>query len=323
MELTLVKPRVESLEFDEVNNVEKFEIAPLEAGQGTGVFGNSLRVTLLTHIPGYAITNFKIGYRKSQSEDFTMKAHYFDTISGVMPDLTDVSLILKDAKFRLINCKEKEVTINKIGPCTITLADFESEGVKIINPELEILRIVDETEVTMTIKIQEGRGYKDENFFEEEDWISVDALFSPVVRVLPQVSDMRVNGEDGFEKLTLTVETDGRLLPKEALDVAIRIIHEGYSVLAEGAQSVIDNEAIYFDVQEDENKHVVYKNINELNLTVRTFNALKAYGINHTGDLERYTRKTIKNIDNLGKKSLKEIEDKMAELGLEFKSEEK
>ena len=319
MELLLVKPKVKSISYDEVNQVEVFEISPLEAGQGICAFGNSLRSTLLSNIPGYAVTNFQIGFKASGMNDFEMKSHIFDTIPGATPDLTDLSLSLKDSRFRLVDIKTKDITIQKKGPCTITLGDFATDGVVVINPDLELLKIVNDTEITMSIRIQEGRGYRDENCFDTNDWISIDASFSPVVRVLPQVSDVRVNGVSGYEKLTLTVETDGRLTPKQSLDVAIRILKEGYSVLMEGVEDVIENEAIYFDVQEEEHKPVTYKNLSELGLSVRAYNALKAFGINNTGDFERYTKKQIKNIDNFGKKSFEEVEKKLIELEIELK----
>ena len=320
MELLLVKPKVKSLEFDEVKNVEKFEISPLEAGQAIGVFGNSIRTTLLSNIPGFAVTNFQIGYRKSENEDFVMKTHTFDTIPGVTPDVMDIFLNIKRSLFKLNGVKEQDITVTKKGPCTITLEDFKAEGVTVVNPELELLKIVDEnTEVTLTLKVREGRGYKREENYDMEDWISVDAIFTPVVKVSPQVEDMRVNGESGYQKLLLTIETNGKLTPKESLDTAIRIIQEGYNILREGALDVIENESIYFDVQEEEVKTVVYKNIGELGLTVRAYNALKSYGIHNTGDFERYTEKQIKGIDNLGKKTFEEIKKKLAEYNIELK----
>lgn len=320
MELLLVKPRVKSLEYDEVNNVEKFEISPLEAGQAAGVFGNSIRTTLMSHIPGFAVTNFQIGYRKSKDEDFIMKTHVFDTIPGVTPDLVNVFFNIKNSLFKLNGLKEKDITVIKKGPCSITLADFESEGVTIINPELELLKIVDENvEVMLTLKVKEGRGYKNEDFYDIEGWNSVDAIFTPVIKVCPVVEDIRVNGESGYQRLLLTIQTNAKLTPKESLDVAIRIIQEGYNILREGALDVIENESIYFDVQEEEVKQVVYKNIGELGLTVRAYNALKSYGIHNTGDFERYTEKQIKGIDNLGKKTFEEIKKKLAEYNIELK----
>lgn len=321
MELLLVRPKVKSLEYDEINQAEIFEISPLEAGQARGVFGNSIRTTLLSNIPGYAITNFQIGYRKSKDEEYNMKAHIFDTIEGVTPDLTDIYLKLKTALFKLNGIKEKDITIEKKGPCVVTLGDFVADDVKVINPELELFEITNKNvEIKMTIKIREGRGYKDESNFDTEDWISVDALFSPVKKVSTIVEDIRVNGEEGYQKLILAVQTNGKLAPKEALDVAIRIIHEGYIVLSEGATDVIENESIYFDVQEEESKPTtVYKKIGELGLSVRAYNALEDYGIHNTGDFQRYTEKQIKSINNLGKKTFEEIKKKLAEYGIELK----
>lgn len=321
MELLLVKPKVKSLEYDEINQVEIFEISPLEEGQAGGVFGNSIRTTLMSNIPGYAVTNFQIGCRHSKDEEYSMKSHCFDTIEGVTTDLTDLTLILKSSLFKLNGIKEKDITIEKKGPCIVTLGDFASENVKIINPELKLFEITTKSvEIKMTIKVREGRGYKDDSAFDMEDWISVDALFSPTKRVASVVDKMRVNGEEGYEKLTLTVETNGKVTPKEALDIAIRVIHEGYSVLSEGVVDVIENESIYFDVQEEEAKPAtVYKKIGELGLSVRAYNALEDYGIRNTGDFQRYTEKQIKSINNLGKKTFDEIKKKLAEYGIELK----
>lgn len=324
MELLLVKPKVKSLEYDEVNRVETFEISPLEAGQARGVFGNSIRTTLMSHIPGYAVTNFQIGYRYSEDEDFTMKLHTYDTIPGVTPDLMDVMLNIKGSLFKLDGLKEKDITITKKGPCSITLADFEAEGVHIINPEHKILEIVEAgTELILTLKIKEGRGYKEDITFDREDWLSVDAKFSSIENVCPSVEEMRVNGEVGYEKLILSIKTNAKLTPKESLDIAIRIIQEGYNILRDGAQDVIENESIYFDVQEEEAKPVVYKNISELGLTVRAYNALKSYGIHNTGDFERYTEKQIKDIENLGKKTFDVIKKKLDEYSIELKKSDK
>lgn len=321
MELILVKPKIKSLQYDEVNNVEKFEISPLEKNQAYGVFGNSLRKTLLEHIPGYAITNFKIGYRKSDDEEFTMKAHTFDTIPGVTPDLTSIFLSLKNGLFKLKGIKEKDITVTKKGPNIFKIGDFVSEDVIILNPELELFELVDENiEVTMTIKIKEGRGYKEESAYDIKDWLSIDAIFTPVVKVTPEVEEMRVNGEDGFERLFLTIKTNGKLTPKESLDIATRIILEGFTVLRDGTVDVIENESIYFEVQEEEVKiPVTYKNIKELDLSVRAKNALSAFGINNTNDFEKYTEKQIKAIENLGRKTFDEIKKKLEEYNIELK----
>ena len=318
MDLLLVKPKIKSISIDEAKFVEKFEISPLEPGQAL-VFGHSLRTTLLSNIPGYAITNFTFGHRSSEKEDFKMEAHVYTTIPGVRPDLTDISLQLKKANIRLKGNNVKEISIQKKGPCVVTLADFESEDMDILNPELELFKIVDTTEVIMSIKVQEGRGFKREDFFDEDGLLSIDGDFSPVTKVGIDIKSVRVNGESGYEGLEIQISTNGKLLPKETLDIAIRILQEGFSVLRDGVVDVIENEAIYFDVQEEDNKTVVYRNIDELGLSVRAFNALKAYGINNTGDLERYTEKQIKGIDNLGKKTFEEIKKKLTELGVDFK----
>lgn len=318
MDLLLVKPKIKSISIDEAKFVEKFEISPLEPGQAL-VFGHSLRTTLLSNIPGYAITNFTFGHRSSEKEDFKMEAHVYTTIPGVRPDLTDISLQLKKANIRLRGNNVKEISIQKKGPCVVTLADFESEDMDILNPELELFKIVDTTEVIMSIKVQEGRGFKREDFFDEDGLLSIDGDFSPVTKVGIDIKNVRVNGESGYEGLEIQISTNGKLLPKETLDIAIRILQEGFSVLRDGVVDVIENEAIYFDVQEEDNKTVVYRNIDELGLSVRAFNALKAYGINNTGDFERYTEKQIKGIDNLGKKTFEEIKKKLTELGVDFK----
>lgn len=318
MELLLVKPKIKSLKYDDVNLEEIFEISPLEGGLARGVFGNSLRTVLLALIPGYAVTNFRLEYREGDGE-FINKPHIFDTIPGVITDMTDISMNIKESCFRLIDETEREITVTKKGPCTLTLKDFAADGVEILNPDLKILRIMNDTEVKLTLKIQEGRGYKDESFYDADDYISLDASFSPVLFVKPEIEAIRVNGVGGYEKLTLTIKTNGKLTPKEALDIAIRIILEGYMVFGKGTQDVIDNESIYFDVQEEENKPVVFCPLDELGLSVRAYNALKSYGINTTEDFKRYTKKEIREIKNLGKKTYEEIEKKLVELNIELK----
>lgn len=318
MRLSLVKPTLNSLELDKVNFMERFEISPLEENQAY-IFGNSLRITLLSHIPGYAITNFKLGSKKSGEKDYVYKTHIFDVASGIVPDVADISLRFKKIACRLNKLKEKEITLVKKGPCVVTAGDLECEDVKILNPSLEIFKIVDDTEVSLTIRVREGRGYKDESCFDEVGWISLDGNFSPVQNVKTSVNGCSINGVSGFEKLELEITTNGKLFPKEALDIAIKILHESYDVLDNGVGDLLDNEPIYFDVEEDETSTVTYKKLEELGLSARAFNALKADGINNTGDLEKRTEKQIKEIDNLGKKTFEEVKKKVAELGLEFK----
>lgn len=320
MELLLIRPKVKSIKYDDVNNIEVFEIAPLEARQAAGVFGNSLRTTLMSHVPGFAVTNFKVGYRKEGEEDFTMVPHEYMTIPGVMPNMTYIFTNLKESLFKLSGVKEKEVTITKKGIGVITLGDFASEDLIVLNPEKVVLEIVDEnTEITISLKIQEGRGYKQQQAYDTEGWLSIDGIFTPIVKVAPVVREMRVNGESGYEKLEITIQTNGKMTPKEALDTGIRIIQEGYNVLREGIVDVIDNESIYYEVDEEEVKLETFKNIDELDLSVRAYNALKSYGINNTGDFERYTEKQIRDIDNLGKKTFTELKNKLAEHGIELK----
>lgn len=325
MELILVKPQIKSINFNEDLLEETFEISPLERGLAKGVYGNSLRTILLNLIPGYAITNYAIRHKSKNDENYKEETHAFTTISGVMPSVTEMSLTLKDAHMRLLNdISEKDVTVKKVGPAVITLGDFACEDVKVLNSDVVLLNIVEEgKEVEFTIKIKEGRGYKEEPDFIEDGYIALDGLFSPVEKVGFKVEPTRVDGVSGYEKLLLTIKTNGKLQPKEALSVAIRIGLDGYKVFKDEAMSVISNESIFFNVEEEEDKAPVCIPIAHMSLSVRACNALNAAGINTSEDFKKYTKSEIRKIKNLGKRTLKEVIDKLAEYEIELKKESK
>lgn len=325
MELALVKPQIKSIKYNEETFEEIFEISPLESGLAKGVFGNSLRTILLALIPGYAITNYSISYKSKDDSEYTDVLHAFRTIPGVMPDVMSMTDVLKDASLRLLKgLKEKDITVKKVGPCTITLGDFACEDVKILNPDRVLLEIVEEgREVIFTIKVKEGREYKEEDDNILDGYMSLDSDYSPVKRVSYKAEPTRVEGISGYEKLLITIKTNGKMSPKEALSVAIRIALDGYKVFKDEAMAVINNESIFFDVEEEEDKAPVCIPIAHMQLSVRACNSLNAAGINTSEDFKKYTKSEIKKIKNLGKRTLNEVLEKLAEYEIELKKEPK
>lgn len=325
MELALVKPQIKSIKYNDEIFEETFEISPLEPGLAKCVFGHSLRTILLALIPGYAITNYAISYKSKDESEYTEVLHPYRTILGVMPDVIDMSDVLKSASLKLLNgIKEKDVTVKKVGPCSITLGDFACDDVKVLNPDKVLLNIVEEgKEVVFTIKVKEGREYKEEDANILEGYMALDSDYSPVKMVSYSSEPTRVEGVSGYEKLIMTIKTNGKMTPKESLSVAIRIALDGYKVFKDEAMAVINNESIFFDVEEEEDKAPVCIPIAHMQLSVRACNALNAAGINTSEDFKKYTKSEIKKIKNLGKRTLDELLKKLAEYEIELKKEPK
>lgn len=325
MELMLVKPQIKSIRSNDEIFEEVFEISPLEPGLAQGVFGNSFRTILLALIPGYGVTNYAIRHKSKDQDEYTEEKHAFATISGVVPSIMDISLRLKETSFRLTDgITEKDITIKKVGPAVVTYGDFICKDVKCLNPDKVLFEIVEEgKEVEFTIKIREGRGWQEETAFEEEGFIALDGLFSPVEKVSTKVEETRVEGVSGYQKLLLTIKTNGKLTPKEALSIAIRIGLDAYSIFKEEAMSVIANESIFFAVKEEEDKPAVCIPITEMGLSVRARNALSAAGINTSEDLKKWSKNDIKKVKNLGKRTLNDLLDKLAEYEIELKKDSK
>ena len=296
----------------------KFEFRPLEPGFGQTI-GNALRRILLSSLEGYAITSTKI----------SGVVHEFDTIPGVIDDVTNIILNLKEIRFARINndsAKEKiSVTVAKkevfkAGDLNDNLVDFE-----VLNPELVICRMDESASFTIDITVEKGRGYlpADENdgISKEIGVIGVDAVFTPVRNVMYEVLPERVEQKTDYDKLVLEISTDGSIHPKDALKEAAKILIQHFIMFSDEKIS-LDNDPMSKSEGFDEDmlhmRQLLKSNLIDLDLSVRAINCLKAADVETLGDLCRITRAELLKFRNFGKKSLTELDEKLESLNLSF-----
>lgn len=285
-----------------------FVIEPLHAGYGN-TLGNSLRRVLLSSIAGGAIVSFKI-------EGVT---HEFTTVKGIKEDVVDISLNLKNVRVKVYSDDPIELRLEKKGAGVVTAADIKTTAdVEIVNPE-QIICIIDDPKgsVVIDLVIDAGRGYRTIEESSEErvhsDHIALDAVFSPVLRVRYKVDPTRVGQETNLDKLTVTVDTDGTLTPREAFEEASAILVNQYTALA-GSTTVEAAPALGQSDEDDTNE--LNTPIEELNLTARTANALVNNEIRTVQDLVTLTELDLRELKGFGSKALDEVKDKLAELEL-------
>ena len=308
------KPQYKVTEYVESNSYGKFEIEPLERGFGTTI-GNALRRVMLSSLPGSAITSVKI--------EGVM--HEFQTIDGIMEDVTSIVLNLKnvvvknhteeDAVIRLITDKEG----------VVTAGDIECPSdVEIINKDQEIATIVKGGSLNMEMTVSNGRGFvraeanKKLMGDTKVGVIAIDSNYSPIERVNIAVEDARVGQATNYDKLILEVWTNGAMKPEEAIALASRIIIEHFEILTE-LNSIADIKGLMTEQDEDPKVKALETSIDDMEFSVRAYNCLKRSGINTMQDLIDKREVDVTKIRNLGKKSLKEVLDKVKEMGLNFK----
>lgn len=308
------KPQYKVTEYVESNSYGKFEIEPLERGFGTTI-GNALRRVMLSSLPGSAITSVKI--------EGVM--HEFQTIDGIMEDVTSIVLNLKnvvvknhteeDAVIRLITDKEG----------VVTAGDIECPSdVEIINKDQEIATIVKGGSLNMEMTVSNGRGFvraeanKKLMGDTKVGVIAIDSNYSPIERVNIAVEDARVGQATNYDKLILEVWTNGAMKPEEAIALASRIIIEHFEILTE-LNSIADIKGLMTEQDEDPKVKALETSIDDMEFSVRAYNCLKRSGINTMQDLVNRKESDMMKIRNLGKKSLKEVLDKVKEMGLNFK----
>lgn len=295
-----------------VNDLSKtsaeFVIEPMHAGYGN-TLGNSLRRVLLSSIEGAAIVAFRI-------EGAT---HEFTTVPGVKEDVVDIMLNLKNVRLKVHSNEPIELRLEKKGAGVVTAGDIKTTAdVEVINPEQVIATIDDSSKsILIDLVVESGRGYRtiDESSSERlhSDMIALDAVFSPVLRVRYKVDGTRVGQETNLDKLTLTIETDGSLSPREAFEEAAAILVNQYTALA-GSTTVEAAPAL--GVQEDEDDSELNTSIEELDLTARTANALINNDIRTVHDLVTLSEQDLRELKGFGSKALDEVKDKLAELEL-------
>ncbi len=313
--LEIEKPRIECVEMSRDNRYGKFVIEPLERGFGT-TLGNSLRRILLSSLPGVAATSIKV--------DGVL--HEFSTIPGMVEDITEVILNLKGIAAKLHVDQPKMAIINVTGPKRVTAGDIEPDGeIEILNPDMYICTLNEDGRLYMEIMLEKGRGYvsadRNKNHNQPIGVIPVDSIYTPVRKVNYTVENTRVGQNTEFDKLTMEVWTDGTIRPDEAQSLAARIMTEHLALFVELTGDV-SNVEIMVEKDDSRKDKVLEMTIEELDLTVRSYNCLKRAGINTVDELVQRTEDEMMKVRNLGRKSLDEVIAKLNALGLYLKKNE-
>ena len=307
------KPKIEIVEISEDNRYGKFVCEPLERGYGT-TFGNSLRRILLSSLQGAAVTSIRI--------DGVL--HEFSTIPGVRDDVTNIILNLKSLCLKMYSDEPKVIRLDIDGAKDVTAADITVDSdVEILNPDLHIATLNDEGSLHMEMTVERGRGYAPAEKNKRADHvigvIPIDSIFSPILRVNYTVADTRVGNVTDYDKLTLEVWTDGSIRPEEALSRAasILIMHlKLFQNMAGMTEEEEEKEGTFIEPQENDTAKVLEMTIEDLDLSVRSYNCLKRANINTVADLTAKTEEEMIKVRNLGRKSLEEVKKKLQELNL-------
>ncbi len=309
------KPRITCFDDTEDVSYGKYVVEPLERGYGM-TLGNSLRRILLSSLPGYAATSVKIAGVQ----------HEFSTIPGVAEDVTEIVLNVKQMLMKLHCQGIKTVYIDAVGPCEVTAGDVKADGeVEILNPELHICTLGEGATFNMEITLSQGRGYVPANQNKTAQTvigvIPIDSIYSPVKKVNYTVEPTRVGDKTDFDKLTLEVWTDSTISAKDAVSLGAKILSDHLTVFtnlseaASAGSTVVEKSADRPDTK-------LAMTIDELDLSVRSFNCLKRANINTVADLISKTGEDMMKVRNMGKKSLDEVQKKLEMMGLSLASED-
>lgn len=290
----------------------KFVVEPLERGYGT-TLGNALRRILLSSLPGAAVTSVKI--------DGIL--HEFSTIPGVKEDVTEIILNLKKLAVRLEGESTKRAIINAVGPKDVTAADIICDSdMEIFNPDLHIATLEENATLVMEINFARGRGYvpaeQNKNESTPISVIPVDSIYTPVTKVNFTVENTRVGQVTDYDRLVLEIWTDGSITPEEGVSIGAKIMQEHLNLFIQLTETT-DAMEIMVEKEEDQKEKALEMTIEELELSVRSFNCLKRAAINTVEELTQKTEDDMMKVRNLGKKSLDEVKAKLDELGLSLK----
>ncbi|MGB3932164.1 MAG: DNA-directed RNA polymerase subunit alpha [bacterium] len=310
--IEIEKPKIEVMELAEDNTYGKFVIEPLERGYGT-TLGNSLRRILLSSLPGAAVTSVKI----------EGVLHEFSTIPGVVEDVPEIILNLKELALKIHGDGPRKINIDFEGEGVITAGDITTDpDIEILNPDLVIATLEEGAHLQMEITVDKGRGYRpaERNKTDTDPigTIPVDSIFTPIPKVNYQVEHTRVGQMTDYDKLVLEVWSNGSIRPDEAISLAAKVLSEHLMLFIELTETAEDVE-IMVEKEEDEKDKVLEMTIEELDLSVRAYNCLKRAGINNVSELIQKTEEDMLKVRNLGKKSLEEVQTKLASLGLSLK----
>ena len=312
MIVEIEKAHIECVEMNANNSYGKFVIEPLERGFGH-TLGNALRRVLINSLPGAAVTSVNIEGVQ----------HEFSTISGVKEDVTEIVLNLKCLALKLYSDQVKTLEVNAVGPCELTAADIRvDDEVEIVNPDLHIATLGEGAKLHMWLTLDRGRGYvsSDKNKTAQMPIgvIPIDSIYTPIKKVNYVVEDTRVGQITDYDKLTLEVWTNGCVAPDEAIALSARIIVEQLSLFIGLTDQTLPISSI--EPEDDGNSKVMEMTIEDLDLSVRAYNCLKRAGINTVAELVQRNQEDMMKVRNLGKKSLEEVEQKLAALGLALRA---
>ena len=304
------KPNITKI--DENKDYGKFVIEPLERGYGT-TLGNSLRRVLLASLPGAAVTSINI-------EDVL---HEFDTVPGVREDVMQIILNIKGIAVKSYVEDEKIIELDVEGPAEITAGDILTDSdIEIVNPEHYLFTIGEGSSLKATMTVNSGRGYvpADENKKDNAPvgTLAVDSIYTPVTKVNYQVEPARVGSNDGFDKLTLEILTNGTIIPEDALGLSARILTEHLDLFT-NLTEIAKSTEVMKEADTESDDRILDRTIEELDLSVRSYNCLKRAGINTVHDLTEKSEAEMMKVRNLGRKSLEEVKLKLIDLGLGLK----
>jgi len=309
------RPRIECIETPEDESYGKYVVEPLERGYGT-TLGNSLRRILLSSLPGTAVTTVKIAGIQ----------HEFSTIPGVKEDVTEIILNIKGIVARLHTQRTKTVYIEASGEGAVTAGDIKADGeVEILNPELHIATLNSDATLSMELTIDHGRGYMsaDRNKLQQPiiGVIPIDSIYTPVHKVNYTVENTRVGNVTDFDKLTIEVWTDKTITARDAVSLGAKILCDHFTLFTDLSET-IGSKSTVVEKAETQRDKVLEMTIEELDLSVRSFNCLKRANINTVEDLISKSEDEMIKVRNLGRKSLEEVIHKLAMMGLTLQNEE-
>ena len=309
------KPNIECLEVDDANNYAKFVCEPLERGYGVTI-GNSLRRILLSSLTGCALTSVKI----------EGVLHEFSSIPNVVEDVPEIIVNLKNVRLKFTENEEKVMRINFKGEGEVTAGDIITDGtVEILNPDLHIATVAEGGQLIMELTADMGRGYspseKNKKPNQDISVLPIDSIYTPVKKVNYQVKNTRVGQMVDYDKLIIEVWTDGSLKAHEALSLAAKVM-TGHLELFIDLSEATRNTQVMIEKEESKKEKVLETSIEDLELSVRSFNCLKRAGIATVEDLTNRSENDMMKVRNLGKKSLDEVIAKLHSLGLNFRQED-
>ncbi len=309
------KPRIECIETPGNESCGKYVVEPLERGYGT-TLGNSMRRILLSSLPGTAVTSIKIAGVQ----------HEFTTIPGVKEDVTEIVLNVKSIIAKLYSEGVKTVYIEANGQCEVTAGDIKADGeVEILNPDLHIATLGPDGSLNMELTLSHGRGYvpaeKNKPIQPIIGVIPVDSVYTPVQKVNYTVENTRVGDATDFDKLTLEVQTNGTISARDAVSLGARILCDHFMLFTDLSETMGSRSTVVEKSEAQQDK-LLEMTIDEMDLSVRSFNCLKRANINTVGDLISKTEDEMMKVRNLGRKSLEEVMNKLEAMGLSLASDD-